>query len=171
MAYRFDLETAISRTMQKYGIERPTAAQWTFILNRVHVPGLFKNSKVINLDRLEILSNQYIYNCYLFNQYVTVYGFCKLANVSRETLYGWIRGKSRKGDLQARRIVQTLKEERSISIQGGLDDPKKSLGALALLRHEFAWTQENISDFADANGLIQPSKQSVSERYKAIQKA
>ena len=171
MAYKFNLEHAIQRIMRKHGIERPTAAQWTFILNRVHVPGLFKNSKVINLDRLEILSNQYIFNCYLFNQYVTVYGFCKLANVSRETLYGWIRGKSRKDDLQAKRIVKTLKEERSISIQGGLDDPTRVLGALAVLKHEFGWTREKISDFADANGLIQPSKQSVSERYKAIQKA
>ena len=168
MAYKFNLGHAIQRIMRKYGIERPTAAQWTFILNRVHVPGLFKNSKVINLDRLEILSNQYIYNCYLFNQYVTVYGFCKLANVSRETLYGWIRGKSRKGDLQARRIVQTLKEERSISIQGGLDDPKKCLGALALLRHEFAWTQEKIDDFADMHGLICTDHQSAKDRYRAV---
>lgn len=171
MAYKFDLERAIERTMQKYGIERPTAAQWTFILNRVHVPGLFKNSKVINLDRLEILSNQYIYNCYLHNQYVTVYGFCKLANVSGETLYGWIRGKSRKDDLQARRIVQTLKEERAISIQGGLDDPRRCLGALGILRHEYAWTKEKIEDFADMHGLICTDSRAVSERYKAVLKA
>ena len=171
MAYRFDLETAISRTMQKYGIERPTAAQWNFVLTKIHVPGIHRNATRINLDRLQILLHDYVLSCYLHDQYICLYGFCRLADVSRETLYGWCRGKSRKDDLKAQEIIRILKEERAISIQAGLNDAKRCLGALGILKHEYAWTQENISDFADANGLIQPSKQSVSERYKAIQKA
>lgn len=170
MSRIFDLERAITKVMRKYGIERPTAAQWNFVLTKTHVPGIHKNATRINLDRLELLLHQYILISYLHDQFVSVYGFCKLSGISREVIYGWSRvnAKSRKGCRQAQSILTTLKEERAVSIANSLETTSRCLGAIALLRHEYAWTQEKIEDFADMHGLICADPQSVKERYRAV---
>lgn len=169
MTKKFDLEKAISRTMKRYNIQHPSPGEWSFILCKTFVPGLHRNSTNLNLDKLELLMHQYVYVSYVYGQFISIIDFCRLAGIARQTFYDWIHEKSRKGNGQAKRIISTLKEERNISIQNALNNRKKCLGALALLRHEFAWTQESITDFADANGLICADPQSVKERYRAVQ--
>ena len=168
MAYKFNLERALAKTMKRYHIEHPSSGEWNFILSKTYVPGIHKNATRINLDRLEALSNDYILACYTHDQYITTYGFCVLADISRESIYGWIRGRARKDDMQAKRILESLKEERELSLQNGLDNPSRCLGALGVLRHEFAWGKECIEAFADAHGLIHTDSVIVAERYKAV---
>lgn len=168
MRNKFNLEIAISRIMKRYRIRYPTAGQWSFVLSRVHVPGLYINPQKINLDTLEMLLHDYVYQCYLHNQIVSICGFSKLAKISRQTLFDWHCGKSRRDNEQAKRIYETLKDERLTSIQGALDSPSRCMGALALLRHECNWTGERLEDFADAHGLIHTDSVNVAERYKAV---
>lgn len=168
MRYRFDLEKGITKVMKRYGIKNPTASEWNYLLTKTYVPGIFKNATKIDLDRLELLLQQYVYVCYLRSQLVSFYGFSKLSGISRQTLYDWIHEKSRKGNVQAKRIIESLREERNISIQYALESPSRCLGALAVLRHECNWTQESITDFADTNGLICADPQSVKDRYRAV---
>ena len=168
MTKRFNLEKAISRTLKRYNIQHPSPGEWAFVMAKTFVPGLHRNSTNLNLDKLEILLHEYIYASYIYGQYISIIDFCRLAGIARQTFYDWIHGKSRKDNEQAKRIISTLKEERSISISNGLDDPKRVLGALATLRHECSWTKERIEDFADMHGLICANPQSVKERYRAV---
>ena len=168
MTKKFDLERAISRTLKRYHIQRPSPGEWAFVMAKTFVPGLHRNSTYLNLDRLEILLHEYIYVSYIYGQYISIIDFCRLAGIARQTFYDWIHGKSRKDNEQAKRIIESLREERNISIQYALESPSRCLGALAVLRHECNWTQESITDFADTNGLICADPQSVKDRYRAV---
>ena len=172
MAYKFDVERAIKRTMRKCGIKNiSSTSEWNYILSETQVPGIHKNCTRLDLDKLEVLAHKYIYVCYIYGQYISLHGFSLLAGIARQNFYDWYSGKSRRDNMQTARIFVALREERCISVMNGLNDPKKVLGALATLRHECSWTKEPIENFVDQHGLIQPSKQPISERYKAIQKA
>lgn len=172
MAYRFDLEKGIQRTMRKCGIKNiSSTSEWNYVLNKTFAPGIHKNCTRLDLDKLEVLAHKYIFVCYIYGQCVSLHGFSLLAGISRQTFYDWYSGKSRRDNMQTARIFVALREERCISVMNALDSPTKVLGALATLRHECSWTKEPIENFVDEYGLIQPSKQSVLERYKAVLKA
>lgn len=96
-------------------------------------------SNKYDLDKIENLSNYFIYLCDKYDKIASFQAFCKLTGVDSSVLYDWAAGDW--ASVKASQIVKKLNAERERTLADRLASGKSNpVGVLGCLNHWHGWS-------------------------------
>ena len=140
-----DIQNTIESFKETYSIDdvsKISANQWKALLKFVQVGEGIRPSRK-DTDSLESLFDIYEYISNLYDQIITISGFCTFCGLNENDLYFIFRGEgaTRESVLLVKKIYKTTEE----SIVDRLTTAKRNpVGLLATLNHRFGWATEGV---------------------------
>lgn len=127
-------------TYNKDDISKLSANQWKSVLTFIQVTAGIKPSRK-DTETLESLFSIYEYISNIYDQLITISGFCKFCGLNENDLYFIFKGEgaSRESIKMVKNIYKTTEE----SIVDRLTTAKRNpVGLIATLNHRYGWLNE-----------------------------
>lgn len=137
-----DIIESYKQTYNKDDISKLTANQWKSVLTFIQVNAGIKPSRK-DTEALESLFSIYEYISNIYDQLITISGFCKFCGLNENDLYFIFKGEgaSRESIKLVKNIYKTTEE----SIVDRLTTAKRNpVGLIATLNHRYGWLNEGV---------------------------